>query len=169
MAPRAARTTSSTQAYATISALLDSIIAQTRLQESRINPARARKQRFDSNTTIQLLGEARTTSQRRTSTRILVLRKRNCTGHSLTLCPNRPSSGFDDFREFGVLENNTGVFSPWTTKVERTVVGTGDFRFVDDVVRRVGIVEASVCCYTLLASLLSIIGKRGWMESSAYQ
>lgn len=68
-----------------------------------------------------------------------------------------------------MLENNTGVFPPWTTKVECTVVGTDDFRFVDDVVGRVGIVETSVCCYMLLASLLSVIGKRGRMESSAYQ
>lgn len=67
-----------------------------------------------------------------------------------------------------MLENNTGVIPPWTTKGVCTVVDTGHFGVVDDVVGRVGIVEASVGCYTLLASLL-FIGKWGWMESPAYQ
>lgn len=67
----------------------------------------------------------------------------------LTLVPDRPSSGVDNSAHAGLLECNTGVFSPGSAKVVGTVGdvvagSSGDVAVVEDIVGRVGVRVSAV-------------------------
>ena len=78
----------------------------------------------------------------------------------LALVPDGPSSRVDDSAHAGLLEGDTGIFSPGSTEVVGAVGdvvtgGSGDVAVVEDVVGHVGVGVAAVG-YCLLGTMSTI-------------
>lgn len=104
------------------------------------------------------LGSERGTLTLRTSTSVAILSKQDVGSVLLTSVPDRPTLGVDDRGHVSLLEDNTGILAPRSTKVVSTVgdgvAGScGNVAVVEDVVRHVGVRVTAVGCLELVIVL----------------
>lgn len=104
------------------------------------------------------IGSERGTLTLRTSTSVAILSKQDVGSVLLTSVPDRPTLGVDDRGHVSLLEDNTGILAPRSTKVVSTVgdgvAGScGNVAVVEDVVRHVGVRVTAVGCLELVIVL----------------